>query len=139
MNRVRGFISLLSAIHTMLFVGCGKESTNSDDIRFANEVRAELAKVCSGICDQRRYGTELMKSILALPNGIEKKRRLNIMFDEVSNVEFKGEMASTRENGYFRLRDFVGASSRVLREHGNDWGSILELWFSELTCLKKES
>lgn len=70
MNCVRCSFVLLSAIHAMLFVGCGREPVHPDDIRFANEVRAELEKVCNGTCDQRHYGAELMQSIVALPNDI---------------------------------------------------------------------
>ena len=123
----------------ILFIGCGGDAINPDDVRFSHEIGTNLVRVCYGLSDPREYGTRLLRSVVSLKDIAERNRKLSIIFEVVSRVRFKGKTAAEREGAYFRLRDFTGASAHVLRENGNDWRSILELWLAEVACLKDES
>ena len=122
-----------------LFVGCERSADDFRDSKFETEVAGIVQDVCEGKCQPRECGVKLMQSIVNEPDVIAQKRKRTALLNAVSRATFTGDISIERESGYFRLHDFLGGVSIVLREHGNEWGMILELWFSEIACHKKET
>ena len=122
-----------------LLVGCERPTDDFRGAKFEAEVVEIVQNVCEGKCQPRECGVKLMRSIDKVPDVIAQKRKREILFNAVSKATFTGDISIDREHGYFRLHDFLDGAASVLREHGNEWGAILELWFSEISCHKKET
>ena len=120
-------------------VGCWNAADDLNEVAFSKNVKIILQDVSNGKIDAKEHGMNLMRSIVEDPQCNLQKMKRRALFDAVANVTFSGEKSIEREYEYHRLHDFLKGASNILMEHGNEWGTILELWFAEVECHKKES